>query len=228
MTLSKLLPALVLAAVSLRADPLEDARNRGDRGYLRWAALQADAAAKRNPRDASSQYRLALAQSYRAEAALQVRDKEVAATAAEAGIGAAERAVDLRPNVAEYHRILGTLCGQVIPAQMWLAVRYGKCARSEITRAIELDPRSAKAYLSRGVGNYYLPPAMGGGFDLALRDFGKALQLDPNLADAYLWRGLTLRRLHRNAEAYRALARCVQLNPTSAWAKLQLAKTPRK
>jgi tetratricopeptide (TPR) repeat protein len=208
------------------AGPLEDARDRGDRGYLHQAADRAAAAARKNPKDAAAQYRLALVQSYRAEAALEVQDKAVAKAAAEEGIGAAERAVALQPGAAEYHRILGALCGQAIPAQIWLAFRYGKCARSEITRAIELDPGSAKAYLSRGVGNYYLPAAMGGGLDLALRDLDKAIQLDPKLADAYLWRGIALRRLHRNAEAYRAIATSLRLNPNRVWAKQQLAKTP--
>ena len=227
MTCSKCVLALAVTALALGADPLEDARNRQDRGYIRWAAVQADAAARKNPKDAAAQYRLAVAQSYRAEVALEVHDKQVAQTAAEDGIGAAERAVGLQPRVAEYHRILGTLCGQVIPAKLWLAVRYGGCARTEITRAIELDGRSAKAYLSRGVGNYYLPSGMGGGFDLALRDFDKAIQLDPNLADACLWRGIALRKLHRNAEAYRSIARSLQLNPGRIWAKQQLDKTPR-
>lgn len=228
MTSSNFLLALVVTALALSADPLDDARNRQDRGYIRWAVTQADAAARKNPKDPAAQYRLAVLQSIRAEVALEVHDKAVAQSAAEDGYSAAERAVDLQPRVAEYHRILGTLCGQVIPAKLWLAVRYGGCARTEITRAIELDGKSAKAYLSRGVGNYYLPPGMGGGFDLALRDFDKALQLDPNLADAYLWRGIALRKLRRNAEAYRAIARSLQLNPGRVWAKEQLAKTPQR
>jgi len=109
--------------------------------------------------------------------------------------------------VAEYHRILGTLCGQVIPAKLWLAVRYGGCARDEITRAIQLDGRSAKAYLSRAWETTICHRGWRR-FDLALRDFDKAIQIDPNLADAYLWRGITLRKLHRNAEAYRSIAKC--------------------
>ncbi|HEY1205865.1 MAG: hypothetical protein ABSH46_02265 [Bryobacteraceae bacterium] len=228
MALSKCVLALAVAALAWGADPLQDARNRQDRDYIRWAMTQADAAARKNPKDAAAQYRLAVVQSVRAEVALEVHDKELAKTAAEEGIGAAGRAVDLQPRVAEYHRILGTLCGQAIPAKLWLAIKYGGCARDEITRAIALDGGSAQAYLSRGVGDYYLPSGMGGGFDLALREFDKAIQLDPNLADAFLWRGLALRKLHRNAEAYRSIARSLQLNPGRAWAKEQLDKTPQK
>jgi tetratricopeptide (TPR) repeat protein len=228
MTLPRLSVALAVTALALGADALEDARNRQDRGYIKSAVDQADAAVRKNPKDAAAEYRLAVAQSYRAEVALELHDKDVAKTAAEAGIVAARRAVETQPRVAEYHRILGTLCGQVIPARLWLALKYGGCARDEINRAIALDPVSVKAYLSRGVGNYYLPSGMGGGLSLALRDFDKAIQLDPNFADAYLWRGLALRRLHRNAEAYQAIAKSVELNPSRVWAKQQLDKTPRQ
>ena len=135
MTFSNFLLALAVTALALGADPLDDARNRQDRGYIRWAVTQADAAAKKNPKDAAAQYRLALTQSVRAEVALEVHDKGIAQSAAEDGYSAAERAVELQPRVAEYHRILGTLCGQVIPAKLWLAVRYGGIARREIPRA---------------------------------------------------------------------------------------------
>jgi tetratricopeptide (TPR) repeat protein len=223
----KLLMALAAMAAVLRSDPLEDARNRQDRDAIRRAAIQAQAAVKKEPKDAAAEYRLAQIQSLRAEVALEVHDKDAAKEAAEEGIAAARRAVEIQPRVAEYHRMLGTLCGQAIPARLWLAFKYGGCARGEIARAIELDGGSARNYLSRGVGNYYLPSAMGGGLELALRDFDKAIQLDSNMADAHLWRGIVLRRLHRNAEACRAIARSLELDPDRVWAKQQLAKTPR-
>ena len=71
MTFSNFLLALAVTALALGADPLDDARNRQDRGYIRWAVTQADAAAKKNPKDAAAQYRLALTQSVRAEVALE-------------------------------------------------------------------------------------------------------------------------------------------------------------
>src|SRR5271157_6520368 len=71
MTSSHFVLALAVTALALRADPLEDARNRQDRGYIRWAVTQADAAARKNPKDAAAQYRLAVTQSIRAEVALE-------------------------------------------------------------------------------------------------------------------------------------------------------------
>ncbi|HMF79381.1 MAG TPA: tetratricopeptide repeat protein, partial [Bryobacteraceae bacterium] len=81
-------------------------------------------------------------------------------------------------------------------------------------------------YVSRGVGNYYLPASMGGGVDQALKDFDKAVALDPKLSDAYLWKGVTLRKANRNAEARKALEQAALLNPARLWTKQQLEKIP--
>ena len=171
--------ALALAAAAQQGDKLEEARNRQDRYYLEQTVRNRKAAAEKNPHDAAALYGLAQAQSYLAEVTLELKDKDAATNAAEDGIHAAERAVELQPKVAEYHRILGTLCGQIIPAHVLLGLKYGGCARSSIDKAIELDPKSSKAYLSRGIGNYYLPAGMGGGVELAIRDFEKAIHSIP-------------------------------------------------
>ncbi|HBY60518.1 MAG TPA: hypothetical protein DEH78_11900 [Solibacterales bacterium] len=203
---------------------LDRARDRQDRAALeKLAAKAADGA---SADDAAAQYRIAVAQSYVAEVAQELRDKDGARNAAEAGIKAAQRAVELKPNVAEHHRILGTLCGQVIPANVLAGMKYGRCALDEISKALELDPKSAKAYVSRGVGNYYLPPAFGGGVEPAIRDFRKAIELDGRSAEGWLWLGLGLRKANQNAEARKAFQKAIQLNPNRVWAKEQLDKTP--
>jgi tetratricopeptide (TPR) repeat protein len=183
-------------------------------------------ALQQNSNSADMQYRLALAYSYAAEVAFEKQDKSKSESYAETGLGVAQKLVDANGKNASYHQILGELCGQVIPANVLMGtLKYGKCARDEIDAAIQLDPKLAIAYVSRGVGNYYLPPQMGGGPDLALKDFEKAIQLDPNLADAYLWKGIALRKLNRHPQAHQALARAVQIDPNRVWAKEQLAKT---
>lgn len=205
---------------------LERARDRQDRAGLEALIREFEAAALRRPDAAASHYRLALARSYLAEVALELRDRELARTAAEAGIAAARRAVELRPGEAEYHRVLGTLCGQVIPADVLRGIKYGRCAKESIAKAIELDPRSSAALVSRGVGNYYLPPMLGGGVDAAIRDFQQAIQINPRSAEAHLWLGIALRKASRPQEARRAIVRSLELNPGRLWAKQQLEKTP--
>lgn len=217
---------IFFVAGCLGAGELESARDRQDRAALERLAGSRAAAAEKAPNDAAAQYQYALAASYMAEVSLELGDKGKAQQVAEAGVKAAERAIALKPATAEYHRVLGTLCGQVIPANVLAGLGYGKRARDAVNKAVELDPKSAGAWLAHGVGNYYLPAAFGGGTGLAIADFRKALELDPASADAWMWLGLGLRKEKNNAEARRAFAKAVELNPNRVWAKKQLEKTP--
>jgi tetratricopeptide (TPR) repeat protein len=219
---------LLLAPALTPAADLGAARDRQDKAALQAAVDGLAEAAGKSPNVAAAQYRLAQAESYLAEVSQELGDKAGAREAAEAGIRAAQRAVALQASAAENHRILGTLCGQVIPANVLLAVRYGRCALDSVNKALELDPKSSEAWLSKGVGNYYLPPAFGGGLDLAVQDLRKATQLNPKSADAHLWLGIALRKLGKNLEARAAIERSLALNPNRLWAKQQLAKTPAK
>ena len=210
------------------ADDLTKARDAQDRAALDKLSAQYSTAAAQKPNDVQALYQSALAQSYVAEVATEVGDKNRARTAAETGIKSAQRAVSLKPESAEYHRILGTLCGQVIPANVLAGLKWGNCARDEVEKAVSLDPKSAMNYVSRGVGNYYLPSALGGGVDKAIQDFQKAETIDPQLADAQQWLGIAFRKAGRNAEAHKALEKAVALNPARAWTKTQLEKTASK
>jgi tetratricopeptide (TPR) repeat protein len=96
----------------------------------------------------------------------------------------------------------------------------------EVNKAVELAPNSSAAWLSHGVGNYYLPGAFGGGLNKAIADLEKAARLDAKSAEAQLWLGIALRKAGRNAEARKAIARSLELNPDRKWAKQQLDKTP--
>ena len=218
---------MVLAAFFAAAPAaLQTARDQQDRAALQKLVDQSFAAAAQAPKDAEAQYRAALAASYQAEVALEVRDKKQAEQAAIRGVKAAEQAVALKPGDAEYYRVLGTLCGQVVPANVIMGLSYGKRAKDAIDKAVALDPKSSDAYMARGVGNYYLPEALGGGLNLAVADFRKSIELDAKNADAWLWLGIALRKQNKNADARQAFAKSVELNPKRIWAKEQLDKTP--
>ena len=214
------------AGVADENSDLIKARDRQDRAALEKILNDRRMAADKQPKDAAAQYRLALAASYSAEVAIEVRDKGATKTLAQTGIDAAERAVSLQPDSAEHQRILGTLCGQIISGNSLSALKYGKCALEAVNKAIELDPKSSINYVSHGVGNYYLPPAFGGGMDLAIKDFRKAIELDPKNADAWLWLGIALRRADQPEEARQAIQKSLEINPNRLWAKQQLDKTP--
>jgi tetratricopeptide (TPR) repeat protein len=225
--LNFIIPGIVAAAMAAANidTGLIKARDRQDLKSLDTIIAKYKQTAGANPKSAEAQYELALANSYAAEVALELRDRKASERYAEAGIDPIRSAISANGGNAEYHRLYGQLCGQVIPANPLLgALKYGQCARDEINKAIGLDSKLAMAYVSRGVGNYYLPSQMGGGVDLALKDLDKAIAIDPKLAEAYLWKGVALRRAGRNAEARQALQRSLQLDPDRAWAKQELAK----
>jgi len=217
----------VLAAVALAApSELSTARDLQDRPAIERLAAQASAAEQRQDNDAAAHYRAAVAWSALAEVAQEQRDKATVKRACEAGIRSAERAVALKPDGAEYYRILGALYGQIVPVNLLAGLSYGKKSQDAIAKAIELDPRSSAAYLTRGIGNYYVPQGLGGGLELAVKDFQKAIELNPKSDEAYLWLGLAMRKSNRNADARKALSKSLELNPNRVWTKQQLEKTP--
>lgn len=217
----------IAGAAKVAVSALQNARDRQDLTALNRLIDKAAQSARANPNSPEAQYEFALANSYAAQVAMEMHDKKKAESYAEAGIGPAQNAVAKNGRNPEYHRLLGQLCGQVIPANpIFGALKYGQCARDEIQKAIQLNGSFALAYVTQGVGDYYLPQAMGGGPDIALKDFDKAISLNSNLAEAYLWKGLALRKENRNHEARAALEHSLQLDPHRLWTKQELAKTP--
>lgn len=217
---------VTLAGASGDDSDLLKARDHQDRAALEKLAAESRAAADKQPNDAAAYYGLALAESYSAEVAIELHDKAAARSAAQAGMDAASKAVSIKPDSAEYQRLLGTLCGQMVSSNSLAGLKYAKCALDSVDKAIQLDPKSSMAYLSHGVGNYYLPQAFGGGIDLAIKDFRKAIELNPKNADAWLWLGVALRKSNQPAEAQKAFEKSLEINPNRVWARQQLDKTP--
>lgn len=215
------------AAAAFAADDTEHLRDRQDRPGLDARATALHQAAEKNPSDANAWYRSAIAYSYAAEVDMEVRDKVASEKAAEAGVADIEKAIELNGKNADYYRVLGELCGEVIPANPIMgALVYGKRAKEALDKAVELDPKSPKAFIAHGVGYYYLPVNMGGGPENAMRDFKQAIALDPKSAEAWLWIGIALKKEHQNAKAREAFQKSLQIDPDRVWAKDQLDKTP--
>lgn len=227
-SLQTVLLASVCAAAAFAADsPLQHARDTQDRAALEKLVSAARDNAARSPKDANSQYQYAFASSVLAEVDLELKDKPGAEKAGMAGVTAAESAIAINPANGEYYRVLATLCGEVIPANVFSAFSYGKRAKDAIEKAKHLDPSSPKVWIADGVGNFYLPATFGGGPDLAIRSFQHALQLDPNSAEAWLWLGRAQRKKQDNAGARKSFEKALALDPSRAWAREQLEKTPK-
>jgi tetratricopeptide (TPR) repeat protein len=217
-----ILMAAYMAAAA--GSPLETARDKQDGPALTQIVTQEMAAAAKAPNDAEAQYRAALANCYLAEITIELKDRKTGAQVAEQGMRYGERAVSLKPENAEYYRVLGTLYGQAV-TNIMNGLTYGPKAKEAINKAVEKAPKVSMMYVARGVGNYYVPAQLGGGSKVAIPDFEKAIQLDSKNAEAYLWLGLSLRKENRDAEARTAFTKALELNPNRAWAKQQLDKT---
>ena len=217
----------LLTSFAAAADDLDRLRDHQDRKALEERAATQHAAAAKAPNDPNGWYHAAIAYSYAAEVAMEVKDKNGAQKNAEAGAADVEKAIAINNKVADYYRVLGTLCGEVIPANPIAGIlSYGKRAKDALDKAVEMDPKSSKAFLAHGVGYYYLPNNFGGGPENAMRDFRQAIALDPKSADAWLWMGIAQKKLHQNAQARESLAKSLQFDPDRAWTKEQLEKTP--
>jgi tetratricopeptide (TPR) repeat protein len=218
---------LLTAALAPAAEDLQRLRDRQDAPALERTAAALHADAEKNPNDANRWYQSAIAYSYLAEVTYEKRDKSASERAAETGVKDADKAISLNPKAADYYRVLGTLCGQVIPANPIMgALAYGKRAKEALDKAIEMDPHSSKAHVAHGVGFYYLPTNFGGGPDAAIKDYKKAIEIDPKNADAYLWLGVAYAKQHQNVLARDAFSKSLQYDPERQWTKEQLAKLP--
>jgi len=224
-----ILPLLCAPLVCRAADDLVALRDHQERKELESRAAGLQGSAEKRPGDADGWYRAALAYSYAAEVAMEMGDKGGSKRSAEAGVDMADKAIDINGHNAEYYRVLGTLCGQIVPANPMAGILiYGKKAKEALDKAVQMDPKSSQAFLAHGVGYYYLPENFGGGPENAIKDFQRAIALDPKSAEAYLWMGIALRKENQHAKAHEALVKSLALDPDRAWTKQQLAKTPEK
>lgn len=79
------------------------------------------------------------------------------------------------------------------------------------SKAIELSPRMANAYLNRGT-NYFLV----GKHSQAIEDFDRVIEIDPKYAMAYFNRGIAYSNLGNQQQAIRDYGRAIELNPKYA------------
>jgi lipoprotein NlpI len=87
-----------------------------------------------------------------------------------------------------------TLCGKAYGSERFDDPR----AMADYDKAIELDPKSARAYLARG--SFYIDqiPEQA---DRAMADYNRAIELDPAYDYAYLQRGFLYALSNRHALA---------------------------
>ena len=96
-------------------------------------------------------------------------------------------------------------------------------ALADFTRATELAPALARAYVNRGS----VLVAMGQ-LNKALIDYDLAIELDPIMADVYQNRGMVYLLLGREEDANRDFARCLELDSSLKFSLEAAIKTAKQ
>jgi tetratricopeptide (TPR) repeat protein len=157
--------------------------------------------------------RLALFYSWLCEAIESRQDSKLFKQAAEEGVAAAEKAVELNPKSSAAHQLLGDLLNQLIPHVYGGGMRYGKRASDEMDKALELDPNNVDAYVSRAINYYYTPDGFGGSKTKAVEMLKKAVEIDPQADSPHIWLALFYMDANRKEEALNEILLARKANP---------------
>lgn len=170
-----------------------------------------------------------------------------------AAVSHSREAVKVAPESAETHVWLGVALGRQSREEgPRTRLALAREIKSEVDRAIAIDPWFGRAYHERALWNRAiaslnfmqrsLARAMlgrvprGASMDNAVRDFRKAIELEPDNVSHHLELGRTLHKLRRYAEARHELEKAVALPATGsardagyqAEARNLLGKLPRR
>src|ERR1051325_191809 len=115
-----------------------EARDHADIQTLQSAIQKAKAEIAHQP-SYSSYLKIANLETFLFEAASVKHNGKLQKEAAQAGVEAAEKEVELNPNSADAHGLLGTLLGELIPHVWAGGMRYGRRSAEELDKAIKLD-----------------------------------------------------------------------------------------
>lgn len=157
--------------------------------------------------------RLALFYSWLCEAIESSQDIKLFKQAAEEGVAAAEKAVELNPKSSAAHQLLGDLLNQLIPHVYGGGMKYGKRASDEMDKAIELDPKNVNAYVSRAISFYYTPDDFGGSKTKAVEMLKKAVEIDPQEDAPHIWLAMFYLDAGQKNEALSEILLARKINP---------------
>lgn len=161
--------------------------------------------------------RLALFHVWLCEAIESSGKTELFKSAAENGVGAAEKAVALNPQSSEAHQLLGDLLNQLIPHVLGGGMRYGARASDEIEKALELNPQNVDALVSRAIIYYYTPRNFGGSKPKAFAMLEKAAEIDGKADSPRIWLAFFYLDAKKAHEALKHISVARQINPDRAF-----------
>ncbi len=151
----------------------------------------------------------------------------------DSGVEQLEAAIELDPQFAEAHALLGSIYGMKASG-MLSGIRYGPKSQSAIERAMELAPENPRVFLIDGIGDFYKPSMFGGGVDNAIESFTTAADLFPAFepkselapdwghAEVYAWLGQAYSEQEKYGEAEEAYQKALEIDPNYGWVKYVL------
>jgi tetratricopeptide (TPR) repeat protein len=163
--------------------------------------------------------RLALFEVWMCEAAEARRNDRLFKEAAEAGVAAAEKAVELNPKSSDAHQLLGDLLSQLIPHVYGGGMRYGQRSTDEMDKAIELNPKNINAYVSRAISYYYTPDSFGGSKSKAFEMLKQAVEIDSGADSPHIWLAIFQLDAGRRDEALSEINLALRANPDRAFTR---------
>jgi tetratricopeptide (TPR) repeat protein len=223
--------ALTLAR-GAAASPAGEALGSGDAAYARGdlATAQTDyaEAVRLSPGHYASLWKLARVESELGEDVTGDAQRRLVNSAVEHARGAVKAA----PDSAQGHVWLAVALGrQALKEGPRTRLALSREIKSEVDRAISIDPGIGRAYHVRGIWNRKVASLnfmeraaansvlggvpKGASMENAIRDLQKAIELEPNYVNHHLELGRTFADLKRWDEARRELERAVALPPTS-------------
>lgn len=212
-------PAITSAQTGADDAEIEAARKARDAASVealqKIVAKTKTSAAKANTSEAY--VRLALFYTWLCEAIESSQKNELFKPAAEDGVAAAEKAVELNPRSADAHQLLGDLLNQLIPHILGGGMRYGARATDEIEKALELDPQNVNAYVSRSIIYYYTPENFGGSKTKAFEMLKKAVEIDPKADAPHIWLAFFYLDAKKTQEALKEITAAREINPNRAF-----------
>jgi tetratricopeptide (TPR) repeat protein len=211
--------ACVQAQNETQSGAAEKARDTADIPTLQSLLEDArHAAAEKST--AAAQHRIALLDFYLLEAIYVQGKNELMRSAAEEGFAAAEKAAALDPTSSEAHRLESDLAVMLIPYSANGGVNYGRRTAVEAANALELDPKNAKAWVSRGLGYFYTPVAAGGDKAKGIELLNKAAELDPSFDVPHIFLAQMYLATGKQPDALREIQEALRLNPDRRTAQM--------